>query len=158
MGQAPSQEKLVLQNRTPTPEPSDPEEAARLKRERERKQAEVWISSSSHTKILVSPLSVAFQCSHVTNGSTSPLSSSNQKIFLPTAKTDNQKERARRAAAAEQRVAALQRRKMGVGNGAGGSGAGKAAPKKRETPLEQMSRENRGWRDADVQADVRAWN
>ncbi|ORY11057.1 hypothetical protein BCR34DRAFT_601657 [Clohesyomyces aquaticus] len=60
-------------------------------------------------------------------------------------------ERARRVAAAEQRMATNQKK----GNGTGTSSA---APKKKLTPLEQLSKENKGWRDADDAAAMRAWN
>jgi hypothetical protein len=43
-------------------------------------------------------------------------------------------------------------------NANGSSAVERGAPKKKETALEQMSRENKGWRDADAQADLRAWN
>ncbi|KAF2279426.1 uncharacterized protein EI97DRAFT_430503 [Westerdykella ornata] len=67
------------------------------------------------------------------------------------------KERARRAAAVEQRLASQQKKKSGAGANASATPSA-AAPKRKETALEQMSRENKGWRDADQQADLRAWN
>ncbi|KAF1997817.1 hypothetical protein P154DRAFT_578554 [Amniculicola lignicola CBS 123094] len=60
-------------------------------------------------------------------------------------------DRARRAAAVEQRLAA--QTKKGAS-----SGTAPVAPKKKETALEQLSRENKGWRDADDAANLRAWN
>lgn len=68
--------------------------------------------------------------------------------------TFHAKERARRAAAVEQRLA---QQKKKVPSSASAS-ASRPVPKKNETALEQMSRENKGWRDADQQADLRAWN
>jgi hypothetical protein len=61
------------------------------------------------------------------------------------------KERERRAAAAQQRLAGQQKR---TGNGAGASVAAKRKP----SALEQLSAENRGWRAADEQAELRSWN
>ncbi|KAF2245339.1 hypothetical protein BU26DRAFT_521818 [Trematosphaeria pertusa] len=55
-------------------------------------------------------------------------------------------ERERRAAAAQQRFETQQKRK------------GAAAEKKKMSALEQMSKENRGWRVADEQAELRAYN
>jgi hypothetical protein len=63
-------------------------------------------------------------------------------------------ERARRAAAAEQRLASQAKKKTGAGTSSGPAGP----RKKNETALEQASRENKGWRDADVMADLRAYN
>ncbi|KAF2450407.1 hypothetical protein P171DRAFT_426791 [Karstenula rhodostoma CBS 690.94] len=60
-------------------------------------------------------------------------------------------ERERRAAAVQQRLAGQQKR---AGNGAGGGGVAKKKP----SALEQMSAENRGWRAADEQAELRSWN
>ncbi|KAF9729160.1 hypothetical protein PMIN06_000066 [Paraphaeosphaeria minitans] len=65
-------------------------------------------------------------------------------------------ERERRAAAAQQRLAGQQKRS---GNGSGvGAGSGGAKKKKKPSALEQMSAENRGWRVADEQAELRSWN
>jgi hypothetical protein len=75
---------------------------------------------------------------------------------------NNSKERARRAEAAEQRLAvrAQQNKKMGakLSGGTGMSNGGTGGGGKKETPLEQASREERGWRAADEQAELRAYN
>ena len=48
-------------------------------------------------------------------------------------------------------------RQKRTGAGAGATTGG-TEKKKKETALEQMSRENKGWRDADAMADARAYN
>ncbi|PVH93444.1 hypothetical protein DM02DRAFT_619274 [Periconia macrospinosa] len=62
-------------------------------------------------------------------------------------------DRERRAAAAQQRFDDMQKKKQQRTPAAGASG-----PPKTKTALEQLSAENRGWRAADEQADLRAWN
>ncbi|KAF2108843.1 hypothetical protein BDV96DRAFT_652455 [Lophiotrema nucula] len=66
---------------------------------------------------------------------------------------DDKEDRARRAAAVAERLSAQQKR-GNAGPGAASTGSGK----KKLTPLEQLSKENKGWRDADEMADLRAWN
>jgi hypothetical protein len=61
-------------------------------------------------------------------------------------------ERERRAAAAQQRLDAKQKKK-----GAATTPSPATAPKK-QTPLQQLSAENRGWRVADENAELRTWN
>ena len=68
-----------------------------------------------------------------------------------------------RAEAAEQRFAArAQSTKKasipGSGNSKGSGNGGLSSGRRKETALEQASREERGWRAADEQADLRAWN
>jgi len=63
-----------------------------------------------------------------------------------------QQERERRAVAAQSRLVANQKKK-----GTGTAASPATAPKK-QTPLEQLSAENRGWRVADENAGLRAWN
>jgi hypothetical protein len=63
----------------------------------------------------------------------------------------NKQERERRAAAAQSRLAG-QNKKV-----AGTKAAQSAVPRKK-TSLEQLSAENRGWRVADENAELRAWN
>ncbi|CAI6331011.1 unnamed protein product [Periconia digitata] len=63
-------------------------------------------------------------------------------------------DRERRAEAAQQRVNEMQKKKQ---QRSAAVGASTAAPKKK-TALEELSAENRGWRAADEQADLRAWN
>ncbi|KAK3201483.1 hypothetical protein GRF29_185g1096387 [Pseudopithomyces chartarum] len=63
-------------------------------------------------------------------------------------------ERERRAAAVQQRITDQQKR---TGGGRGGV-SGSAATKKKPNALEQLSAENRGWRAADEQAELRSWN
>jgi len=65
------------------------------------------------------------------------------------------KERERRAAAAQQRFTSQQQRGAGI---SGGNGNGNVGTRKRPSALEQLSAENRGWRAADEQADLRSWN
>lgn len=60
-------------------------------------------------------------------------------------------DRARRALAAEQRFASQKKK-------TGGTAVGGPEKKRKETALEQMSRENKGWRDADEMAGLRAYN
>ncbi|KAF2258203.1 hypothetical protein CC78DRAFT_587422 [Lojkania enalia] len=66
-----------------------------------------------------------------------------------------EEDRARRAAAVEQRLAAMQKRSGAKASSTPANGNGE---KKKLSALEEMSRENRGWRDADAAADMRAYN
>jgi hypothetical protein len=73
-------------------------------------------------------------------------------LFLKYTDEDVQ-DRERRAAAAQQRFDSMQNKRR-----VGGSGAKTTTAPKKKSALEELSAENRGWRAADEQANLRAYN
>jgi len=69
-------------------------------------------------------------------------------MFVPWIDVDCEQDRARRAAAAEQRLSS--KKKTGAVPPSNAAG-------KKLSALEELSKENKGWRDADEQAALRAY-
>jgi hypothetical protein len=69
--------------------------------------------------------------------------------LFPNIRIDHMQDRARRALAAEQRLSSKKKT---------GAVPASQPKKKKESGLEELSRENRGYRVADENADLRAYN